>query len=74
MTALRSPCFTKPLRIASKQVIQRRPDSKKRGGRYETALQAASADGLVDIVELLLANGAKVNSQGGLYGSALQAA
>lgn len=44
------------------------------GGRYGTALQAASAQGDREIVQLLLNKGAKVDAEGGAYGSALQAA
>jgi ankyrin repeat protein len=43
------------------------------GGRYGTALQAASCKGFRDVVALLLENGANVNLFGGDYGYALQA-
>jgi ankyrin repeat protein len=39
-----------------------------------TALQAASAEGRKEVVEMLMANGADVNVKGGEYGTALQAA
>ncbi|KAL4736686.1 hypothetical protein BDV11DRAFT_211045 [Aspergillus similis] len=44
------------------------------GGRYSSALQAASAEGHEKIVQILLDQGAEVNAQGGVYGNALQAA
>ncbi|KAH7196238.1 hypothetical protein BKA60DRAFT_625831 [Fusarium oxysporum] len=44
------------------------------GGKYGTALQAASVGCHKGIVRLLLNEGADVNAQGGDYGTALQAA
>jgi ankyrin repeat protein len=44
------------------------------GGRYGSALQAASSRGYRDVVQLLLDKGADVNAQGGYYDNALQAA
>ncbi len=44
------------------------------GGRYDCALQAASAKGHENIVQLLLDKDADVNLTGGRYGCALQAA
>jgi ankyrin repeat protein len=44
------------------------------GGKYGSALQAASIEGNLDICRLLLKNGADVNATGGVHGSALQAA
>ncbi|KAH9477151.1 Vegetative incompatibility protein HET-E-1 [Psilocybe cubensis] len=44
------------------------------GGKYGTALQAASYRGHKSIVELLLQHGADVNAMGGKYGTALQVA
>ncbi|KAE9389679.1 ankyrin [Gymnopus androsaceus JB14] len=41
---------------------------------YGNALQAAASNGNQAIVQLLLANGADVNAQGGLYTNALYAA
>jgi ankyrin repeat protein len=41
---------------------------------YGTALQAASAEGHVQIVQRLLNKGANINAQGGRYGTSLQAA
>ena len=43
-------------------------------GYYGTALQAAVCWGHKAIIKLLLENGAEVNTQGGFYGNALQAA
>ncbi|KAJ6574280.1 hypothetical protein B0H19DRAFT_844193, partial [Mycena capillaripes] len=43
-------------------------------GHYGSALQAASAGGHKDIVQLLIENGAEVNMQDGQFGGALQAA
>jgi hypothetical protein len=44
------------------------------GGRYGSALQAASVKGNLDICRLLLENDAGVNTVGGTFGSALQVA
>ena len=44
------------------------------GREYGNALQAASAGGNKQVVEMLLSKGADVNAQGGLYGNALHAA
>ncbi|KAJ9412649.1 hypothetical protein FOXG_17298 [Fusarium oxysporum f. sp. lycopersici 4287] len=44
------------------------------GGRYGTALQAASAEGYKEIVRLLLDKNADINARSGLYGTALYAA
>ncbi|ENI01662.1 hypothetical protein COCC4DRAFT_83825 [Bipolaris maydis ATCC 48331] len=51
-----------------------RADVNVQGGKYGTALQAASYEGYVQIVKMLLNAGAEVNAQGGEYSSALQAA
>ncbi|GKU06983.1 unnamed protein product [Fusarium langsethiae] len=44
------------------------------GGKYGNALQAALWDGNLEVVQLLLDEGADVNAQGGSCGNALQAA
>ena len=44
------------------------------GGEYGSALQAASAKGNKEIIELLLERGVDVNLPGGRFGNALQAA
>ncbi|EXK26994.1 hypothetical protein FOMG_16432 [Fusarium oxysporum f. sp. melonis 26406] len=44
------------------------------GGEYGNALQAASLNGNLRVVQLLLDNGADVNAEDGKYGNALQAA
>ncbi|KLU92750.1 hypothetical protein MAPG_11652, partial [Magnaporthiopsis poae ATCC 64411] len=68
------------VRGGSKAVVQllldRGAHVNARGGKYETALQAACANGRdgKHIVPLLLERGADVNIQGGMYGNALQAA
>ncbi|KAB5513482.1 hypothetical protein GE09DRAFT_980708 [Coniochaeta sp. 2T2.1] len=49
-------------------------DVHTQGGYYGTALQAASAGGHKEVVEMLLGKGADVHTQGGYYGTALQAA
>ncbi|EXK77499.1 hypothetical protein FOQG_17796 [Fusarium oxysporum f. sp. raphani 54005] len=51
-----------------------RADVNAQGGYYGNALQAASHNGNLEIVHLLLDNGADVNAQGGEYGNTLQAA
>jgi hypothetical protein len=57
-----------------KRILKRTVDINAQGGRYGTALQAASADGHETVVKILLDSGADVNAQGGFYGNALQAA
>lgn len=49
-------------------------DVNATGGKYGTALQAASFFGEKSIVQRLLNKGADVNATGGKYGSALKAA
>ncbi|KAI9884227.1 MAG: hypothetical protein M1823_003976 [Watsoniomyces obsoletus] len=55
-------------------LIQKGADANALGGRYGTALQAASAHGHTRVVKLLLSQRAEVNVKGGHYGTALQAA
>ncbi|KAB5536158.1 hypothetical protein GE09DRAFT_1176634 [Coniochaeta sp. 2T2.1] len=63
------------LRLVVKDILAKEEISiDTQGGLYGTALQAASAEGHNDIVEMLLDMGADVNAQGGRYGTALQAA
>ncbi|KAJ6573159.1 ankyrin repeat-containing domain protein [Mycena vulgaris] len=45
-----------------------------KGGKYGTALQAASYQGCFEVVQILLEKGGHVNATGGDYGTALQAA
>ncbi|KAM0669974.1 hypothetical protein ACQRIU_000369 [Beauveria bassiana] len=54
--------------------IQKLRDVNSRCGFLGTALQAASYQGHLDTVNVLLEYGARVNEQGGHYGNALQAA
>jgi ankyrin repeat protein len=49
---------------------QKAPLFNAQGGEYGNALQAASAEGHGQIVQLLLEKGADVNTQGGSYGYA----
>ena len=49
-------------------------DVNGQGGKYGTALQAASYKGHEAIAKLLVEKGADINAQGGEYGNALQAA
>ncbi|CAJ2511381.1 Uu.00g070060.m01.CDS01 [Anthostomella pinea] len=56
------------------ELLNQKADVNAPGGRYGTALQAASSGGHKETVELLLSNGADINAQGGDYGTALQAA
>jgi hypothetical protein len=51
-----------------------RSTDNAQGGKYGTALQAASASGHDRIVQRLLEEGADVNAQGGLHDTALRAA
>ncbi|KAL4888052.1 Pfs, NACHT and ankyrin domain protein [Aspergillus ambiguus] len=66
-------CITGLLKTAI-VLIDRGVDVNAQGGKYGSALQAASVDGDQEIVQLLLDKGANVNAQGGKYGNALQAA
>ncbi|KAF4771904.1 hypothetical protein HAV15_004523 [Penicillium sp. str.  len=49
-------------------------DVNIQGGRFGTALQAASCEGHEKVVQILLDQGADINAQGGKYSNALQAA
>ncbi|KAJ7445595.1 ankyrin repeat-containing domain protein [Mycena latifolia] len=55
-------------------LLENGADVNAMGGKYGSALQAASFEGYMEVVCLLLKNGADVNAGGGEYGSALQAA
>ncbi|KAH8654691.1 ankyrin repeat-containing domain protein [Ilyonectria robusta] len=55
-------------------LLKEKTDVNTKGGRYGTALQAASERGHKEVVEMLLDKGADVNIEGGAYGTALQAA
>ncbi|KAJ4078218.1 hypothetical protein NW760_015285 [Fusarium oxysporum] len=59
---------------AAKDLTTEGADVNAQGGEYGNALQAASFNGNLRVVQLLLDNGADVNAQGGKYGNALQAA
>ncbi|KFA55211.1 hypothetical protein S40293_09949 [Stachybotrys chartarum IBT 40293] len=58
----------------AQDLIGKGADVNTQGGKYSTALQAASSRGHLEIVKLLLDKGADINAQGGEYGTALQAA
>jgi ankyrin repeat protein len=45
-----------------------------RGGKYETALQAAASNGSLETVKLLIRHGADATIEGGTFGSPLKAA
>lgn len=49
-------------------------DPNARGGKYETALQAAAKHGCLDNIKILLSAGADPTIEGGRYGSPLKAA
>ncbi|KAJ6574287.1 ankyrin repeat-containing domain protein [Mycena capillaripes] len=73
--AFNNPYMSSPER--PKAIRTRRSEAQAhlvQGGHYRSALQAASAQGYKDIVQLLIENSADVNVEGGEYGSALQAA
>jgi ankyrin repeat protein len=56
-------------------LLEKGADVNAQGGPYgNNALQAASAAGHKQVVQVLLEKGADVNAQGGPYGNALQAA
>ncbi|KAJ7889324.1 hypothetical protein B0H14DRAFT_2320123, partial [Mycena olivaceomarginata] len=58
----------------SSELLKVQDNVNAEGGRYGTALQAASAKGHNTIVVALLDKGANVNVEGGCYGTALHAA
>ena len=62
------------LKLIIEDLIQEEIDINAQGGKYGTALVAASREGYSEVVQLFLDNGADVNAQGGDYGTALQAA
>ncbi|KAF9784160.1 hypothetical protein IL306_008313 [Fusarium sp. DS 682] len=57
---------------SAKDLMAGGADIDVHGGRYGTALQAASSEGHPEIVQLILDNGVDINAQGGEYGNALQ--
>lgn len=60
--------------ITVKYLLSQGADVNAPGGRYGTALQAASGEGHERLVELLLSNGADVNAIDGGLSTALQVA
>ncbi|KAJ6555637.1 hypothetical protein DFH09DRAFT_1318046 [Mycena vulgaris] len=71
-TALQAACSDGTIELV-RLLIQKGADVDAAGERG-TALQRACKEGHTDVVRLLIANGADVNAQGGIYGTALQAA
>ncbi|GKU12080.1 unnamed protein product, partial [Fusarium langsethiae] len=59
---------------AARDLTTEGADFNAQGGYYGNALQAASSEGHLEIVQILVDKGADVNAQGGAYGNALQAA
>ncbi|KAH7359929.1 hypothetical protein BKA66DRAFT_562105 [Pyrenochaeta sp. MPI-SDFR-AT-0127] len=62
------------LEEAVKLLLEYGADVNAQGGRYSSALQAASANGYEAVVELLLEKGADINAQGKFFSNALQVA
>ncbi|KAH7150855.1 hypothetical protein DER46DRAFT_689463 [Fusarium sp. MPI-SDFR-AT-0072] len=59
---------------AARDLIMEGAAVNAQGGEYGNALQAASARGSLEVVQLLLNRGADINAQGGYCGNALYAA
>ncbi|KAH7187396.1 hypothetical protein DER44DRAFT_130688 [Fusarium oxysporum] len=59
---------------AARDLTTEGADVNAQGGEYGNALQAASSEGHLEIVQILLDKGADVNAQGGYCGNSLQAA
>lgn len=57
-----------------KMLFDHGADANARGGKYETALQAAARHGCLKNVKMLLAAGADPTIEGGRYGSPIKAA
>lgn len=57
-----------------KMLLDHGADPNARGGKYETALQAAAKHGCLQNVKILLKAGADPTIEGGRYGSPLKAA
>lgn len=55
-------------------LLEHGADVNIRGGKYETALQAAARHGHLENVRFLLEHGADLAIEGGKYGSAMNAA
>ncbi|KAG9524153.1 ankyrin repeat protein, partial [Aureobasidium melanogenum] len=62
------------LQRSASYLLSRGADPNAGGGWYGSALQAASAIGSLQIVQLLLDHGADTNATGGFHGDALHAA
>ncbi|EXK77074.1 hypothetical protein FOQG_18203 [Fusarium oxysporum f. sp. raphani 54005] len=59
---------------AARDLTTEGADVNAQGGKHGNALQTASLESDLEVVQLLLDKGADVNAQGGEYGNALQAA
>ncbi|KAJ7678431.1 ankyrin repeat-containing domain protein [Mycena olivaceomarginata] len=72
LTAILDAALLHP-RLVCRLLLENGAEVSATGGKYGTALQAASVQGHVGSIQLLLQYGADVNTAGGVHGSALQA-
>jgi ankyrin repeat protein len=77
LESIPSPLFYASLESlieSASQLVKKGANVNSQGGYYGNALQAASARGHEQIVQLLFEKGANVNARGGDYSNALQVA
>lgn len=72
--ALHAACLAENAKAVITLLVDHGADVNARGGKYETAIQAAAAHGHLENVKSLLGRGADPTIEGGKYGSPLQAA